>query len=82
MFYIGYFSLQERPEKPDKSWLSVNTWNAAYDLHETLPAFKGIYRDLPVTPCWIRMGEHLVRDLLSIFFFANYNVNGVPINCL
>ena len=60
--------LQERPEKPDEAWLTLPTWNAAYDLHETLPAFKTIHRDLLLTPCWIQMGSQTVSSIIVVEF--------------
>lgn len=53
--------LQERPDKPDADWLKQSLWNSAFDVNDTLAAFKGIHRDLTATPCWIQLGDTVVR---------------------
>ncbi|XP_077994098.1 dynein axonemal heavy chain 6-like [Glandiceps talaboti] len=49
------------PPKPEKEWLSEFTWKAACDLHDTLPAFKNITKEILATPVWCKVGDLEVR---------------------
>ncbi|XP_046331899.2 dynein axonemal heavy chain 6-like [Haliotis rufescens] len=48
---------RQRPPKPDKPWLSQTVWKTAYDLSETVPAFRGLHTDLIKTPVWVKLGD-------------------------
>lgn len=52
---------RERPPKPDVPWLSQQQWNITFDLSDTLPGFKGLHTDITATPCWVQVGDMLVR---------------------
>ncbi|XP_060586003.1 dynein axonemal heavy chain 6-like [Ruditapes philippinarum] len=52
---------KQRPPKPSVPWISRQVWNSACDLSDSLPAFRGIYNDLTKTPCWVQLGENLIR---------------------
>ncbi|XP_071825285.1 dynein axonemal heavy chain 6-like isoform X2 [Apostichopus japonicus] len=52
---------KERPAKPDVPWLTDQVWNVSYDLDDTVPAFKGILRDLTATPIYAKIGRLEVR---------------------
>lgn len=56
--------MQEYPAKPDVPGLTLPQWKVACALNDMLPAFKGIRDDLVKTPCWIQLGEQLVRYIL------------------
>ena len=49
--------IQEYPEKPDVSWLSLAQWKICCQLEELIPAFKGICKDIISTPVHCKMGR-------------------------
>ncbi|XP_019622649.1 PREDICTED: dynein heavy chain 6, axonemal-like [Branchiostoma belcheri] len=50
-----------RPDKPDADWLSPHIWNMCYDMHDLVPAFKGLTTDITQTPIWVKIGRLEVR---------------------
>lgn len=52
---------RQRPAKPKKDFINQHVWNNAYDISDTIDAFKGITNDLTATPVWIKLGTIEVR---------------------
>ncbi|XP_038058163.1 dynein heavy chain 6, axonemal-like isoform X3 [Patiria miniata] len=48
---------KERPPKPDIPWLSDQVWNTTVDLDDTVPACKGLLRDIQATPVHCKIGR-------------------------
>ena len=72
-FYFKYF--QERPEKPDKPWITTAQWNNACDIEDLFPhCFTGLKRDLTATPCWVQLGDIKV-SLYIVLFVLNITVS-------
>ena len=61
-FLRGSLSVgKEYPAKPNVAWISHQMWENACELEKTVPVFQGICNDLTKTPCWVKMGDNLVR---------------------
>ena len=61
-FLRGAGSMEkERPAKPEKSWLTLAKWFSAVDVSDLLAAFKGMSTDITATPCWVEIGNIMVR---------------------
>ena len=54
---VHHILFQERPAKPDLPWLSKAVWNTCCDMNDTLPAFKGLCKDLMTTPVHCKLGR-------------------------
>ncbi|XP_071788570.1 dynein axonemal heavy chain 6-like isoform X3 [Asterias amurensis] len=48
---------KEHPSKPDIPWINDYIWNTTFDLDDSVPAFKGLLRDLVATPIYCKMGR-------------------------
>ncbi|GFR70594.1 dynein heavy chain 6, axonemal-like [Elysia marginata] len=48
---------KQRPPKPEKEWISQQTWNMACDLSDNFEEFKGIHNDLTQTPVFVTLGD-------------------------
>ena len=42
-------------------WISQIHWNLSVDMGDALSVFKGIDNDLTQTPCWVQIGDVVVR---------------------
>ena len=56
-FIMRTFIIQEYPEKPDASWLTLAQWKICCQLEELLPVFKGMCKDIVITPVSCKMGS-------------------------
>ncbi|XP_070535810.1 dynein axonemal heavy chain 6-like isoform X2 [Ptychodera flava] len=45
------------PPKPEVEWVSDSQWKASCDLHDSVPIFKNITKEVLVTPVWCKMGD-------------------------
>nr|XP_006813236.1 PREDICTED: dynein heavy chain 6, axonemal [Saccoglossus kowalevskii] len=52
---------KSRPPKPEEEWCSESVWFACCDLHDTLPAFRNITKELTATPVWCKVRDLEVR---------------------
>ncbi|XP_043915244.1 dynein axonemal heavy chain 6 [Protopterus annectens] len=48
---------KEHPVKPDVDWLDQTTWNTCCDLEQSLPAFKGIKKEIVATHLHVTLGS-------------------------
>ena len=64
----------QRPPKPNVDFINLQAWNAAVDIDENLPDFKGITNDILKTPVWVKIGELEVWLVCSLIHSLYYSL--------
>ncbi|XP_054751474.2 dynein axonemal heavy chain 6-like isoform X1 [Lytechinus pictus] len=52
---------KKRPPKPDIPWLTDAVWNSCCDLDDSIPAFKGLMKEVVAAPIFCKLGRMEVR---------------------